>query len=197
MTDSEQSTLGPDELIPTPCQITVCQGMGLVWTVQEMQALRTRHRIVGTLMGSVPDQAMQNTTHALPLSLCAEEVTLLLEIGAATLTPESGTTPWIYPQTVTEKRRYTLFKDLWYRGYYLTSGLKFGGEFLVYLDDPDWSHSRFITSILASPIQGIPSAQLVALSRLGTGVTKSRLFCAFDEARETYRYHTVNWTPLD
>lgn len=28
--------------------------------------------------------------------------------------------------------RYIIFKDLWEKGYYLTSGMKFGADFLVY-----------------------------------------------------------------
>jgi len=31
-----------------------------------------------------------------------------------------------------ERIRYKVFKDLWSKGYYLTCGMKFGGDFLVY-----------------------------------------------------------------
>lgn len=31
-----------------------------------------------------------------------------------------------------EKIRYKVFKDLWTKGYYLTCGMKFGGDFLIY-----------------------------------------------------------------
>lgn len=31
-----------------------------------------------------------------------------------------------------ERLRYKVFKDLWSKGYYLTCGMKFGGDFLVY-----------------------------------------------------------------
>lgn len=39
---------------------------------------------------------------------------------------------WKYPDTLHEKLRYETFKDLWERGYYITNGEKFGGDFLVY-----------------------------------------------------------------
>ena len=39
---------------------------------------------------------------------------------------------WLYPVTESETTRYRVFKDLWEKGYYLTSGCKFGGDFLVY-----------------------------------------------------------------
>jgi len=38
------------------------------------------------------------------------------------------------PELVTnfEMLRYKVFKDLWSKGFYLTCGVKFGGDFLVY-----------------------------------------------------------------
>ena len=39
---------------------------------------------------------------------------------------------WCYPVTEIERIRYRVFKDLWEKKYYLTSGGKFGGDFLVY-----------------------------------------------------------------
>lgn len=39
---------------------------------------------------------------------------------------------WAYPTTSFEKLRYAVFKDLWEKGFYLTSGQKFGGDFLAY-----------------------------------------------------------------
>ena len=39
---------------------------------------------------------------------------------------------WDYPSTETEKLRYKVFREFWEQGYYMTSGSKFGGDFLVY-----------------------------------------------------------------
>lgn len=39
---------------------------------------------------------------------------------------------WKYPTNYKQRLRYKTFKDLWERGYYVTSGEKFGGDFLVY-----------------------------------------------------------------
>lgn len=39
---------------------------------------------------------------------------------------------WNYPQSVEETLRYKVFKDLWEKGFYVTHGEKFGGDFLVY-----------------------------------------------------------------
>jgi len=39
---------------------------------------------------------------------------------------------WKYPLTPDEQLRYKVYKDLWVREYYVTSGEKFGGDFLAY-----------------------------------------------------------------
>ena len=39
---------------------------------------------------------------------------------------------WKYPSTEKQQLRYKTFKDLWEKGYYLTNGEKFGGDFLAY-----------------------------------------------------------------
>ena len=55
---------------------------------------------------------------------------------------------WTYPQTSCKKLRYHVFVDLWEKGYYLTSGINFGGDFLAYPGDPIRYHSFFIVIIV-------------------------------------------------
>lgn len=39
---------------------------------------------------------------------------------------------WKYPSNEKQQLRYKTYKDLWERGYYVTNGEKFGGDFLAY-----------------------------------------------------------------
>lgn len=39
---------------------------------------------------------------------------------------------WDYPKTLTERNRCIVYQDLWEKGFYMTSGAKFGGDFLAY-----------------------------------------------------------------
>ena len=39
---------------------------------------------------------------------------------------------WSYPETLHEKAKCAVFKDLWSKGNFLGGGLKFGGDYLVY-----------------------------------------------------------------
>lgn len=39
---------------------------------------------------------------------------------------------WKYPLNYKQQLRYKTYQDLWEKGYYVSSGEKFGGDFLVY-----------------------------------------------------------------
>ena len=47
-------------------------------------------------------------------------------------TVENADSYWTFPSTDIEKIRSIVFQNLWERKYYLTSGRKFGGDFLAY-----------------------------------------------------------------
>lgn len=45
---------------------------------------------------------------------------------------EAPPSAWRYPCTEREKLKCRVFQHFWEMGYYMTSGTKFGGDFLVY-----------------------------------------------------------------
>ncbi|KAJ2533571.1 tRNA-splicing endonuclease subunit, partial [Coemansia sp. RSA 1933] len=100
----------------------------LVFDPATVMALRTDHRIVGSLEGSHPANPMQNGYMSLPLLLLPEETALLLERGAIEL---SGI-DFAWPKSEADEMRFELFKDLHRRGFYITRALKFGGDYMLY-----------------------------------------------------------------
>ena len=82
-----------------------------------------------------------------------------------------------------------MYKDLWHRGYSLTSGLKYGGDYLVYQGHPHAVHSSHIAVVLSWK-QVI--ANLVSLGRLGAKVKKSVLLCSMNKSGEI-QYLTIQW----
>jgi len=52
-----------------------------VWDVDDIAALRSKHRICGALTGTLPHLSQQNIFLGVPLVLMPEEVVLLVEIG--------------------------------------------------------------------------------------------------------------------
>jgi len=62
--------------------------------------------------------------------------------------------------------RYTVFKDLWERGYYLSTAAKFGGDYLAYPGDPHRFHSHHV--VIVVPWEEVLSPlEVVSLGRLG------------------------------
>lgn len=87
--------------------------------------------------------------------------------------------------------RDSIFSNLWEHGYYLTSGLKYGGDFLVYPDVPTHTHSTYIALVLAWK-QTINC--LASLGRVATKVKKKILLCSAEESQ--VHYCILEWTGL-
>ncbi|CAG8534597.1 10070_t:CDS:2 [Acaulospora colombiana] len=99
---------------------------------------------------------------------------------------------WTWPQTEKEEHRYKVFCDLWKKGYYITSGVKFGGDYLLYSDDPLRQHSHFIATILDMN-RVISPLDIVTFGRLGTAVKKSYMLCSWDQNLNKPTYVCVEW----
>ena len=67
------------------------------------------------------------------------------------------------------------FAYLWSRGYYLTCGAKFGGDYLVYAGDPARVHSQFVLVCVesAAHFAQLSLRQMVTFARMATSVKKT------------------------
>ena len=99
-----------------------------------------------------------------------------------------------FPHTEAERRRLTIFRDLWQRGHYMTPGAKFGGDYLVYPGEPARYHAHFV-ALVTPTSRALTPLQLVSLGRLATAVKKTFLLCDLDDAgRPTYV--SIEWTGI-
>ncbi|KAL8793658.1 MAG: hypothetical protein Q9195_003707 [Heterodermia aff. obscurata] len=89
------------------------------------------------------------------------------------LLPTPPTTPSLDLPTV-KHSSYALFKRLHTADYFLSPGIRFGCQFLVYPGDPLRFHSHFL-AVSADWDEEIDLLDLVGGGRLGTGVKKSWL----------------------
>ena len=72
---------------------------------------------------------------------------------------------WGYPRTAAEAVRYRVFADLHARGYTMTSGAKFGGDYLAYPGDPLLYHAQYTVRCLQGSTPLHPLA-LAAAARM-------------------------------
>ncbi|KAH3709485.1 hypothetical protein DPMN_068948 [Dreissena polymorpha] len=125
-----------------------------------------------------------------------QEASMLMEIPLAC--DPSTTTPvlvkWTYPKSDKEVLRYRVFRDLWDKGHYLTSGSKFGGDFIAYPGDPSRFHSLFI--VVCKPHSAsISGIELITMGRLGTNVKKTIVLSSVDE-NDKLCYTSLQWTGI-
>ena len=88
-------------------ELTLIQDEGFVFNAAHARILREEHRIVGSLVGSLPAHPHQNIHLGLPLQLSKEEVTLLLELGLARFKKRNN-----YPGKWMRRCNYPLKSDL-------------------------------------------------------------------------------------
>lgn len=91
---------------------------------------------------------------------------------------------------LTTKLKCAVYRDLWERGYYITQGDKFGGDFLVYFGDPLCHHAIFIVRCV-KPEERIMPTEIVAFGRLGTSVKKRAVLASV--VNDVVSYVTINW----
>ncbi|CAM9922775.1 unnamed protein product [Lampetra fluviatilis] len=99
---------------------------------------------------------------------------------------------WPHPSLAHHELRYRVYRDLQRRGLHLTSGAKFGGDFLVYPGDPLRFHSHFI-ALCHDDERPMALVELLAAARLGSNVKKTVLLCS-PMPRDGVRYTSLQWS---
>ena len=95
--------------------------------------------------------------------------------------------------------RCEVFCDLYARGYWISNGEKFGGDFLLYLDDPSRCHSSFIVSCLLRKEIGeeasrVPLSHLIGRCRVAVNVNKTCVLASRrDSAGCDIEYLSMSW----
>ena len=99
---------------------------------------------------------------------------------------------WEFPETEVEQVRCKVFSDLWEKGYFITNGNKFGGDYLVYPGDPLRFHSHFIVKVLPWG-ERFTGLDLVCVGRLGAAVKKTSVLASVDESGYVV-YTSIQWS---
>ncbi|KAM5296172.1 tRNA-splicing endonuclease subunit Sen34 isoform 2-T3 [Glossophaga mutica] len=101
---------------------------------------------------------------------------------------------WPHAGRPVHELRYSIYRDLWERGFFLSAAGKFGGDFLVYPGDPLRFHAHYIAQCWA-PGDPIPLQDLVSAGRLGTSVRKTLLLCS-PQSDGKVVYTSLQWASL-
>ncbi|KAK2568691.1 tRNA-splicing endonuclease subunit Sen34 [Acropora cervicornis] len=172
-----ETCLGADGVNSTPTAVTVCEDSNL--SEAGVDSLSASSEITNEDTTCLSDQG---TLIHIPTVLPQR----LMPVKQA---------EWIYPQTDSEKLHYRVFLDLWEKGYYLTSAVNFGGDFLAYPGDPMKYHSFYIVIIIPWG-RKIRPFDIISAGRLGASVKKTALLCSVEQDTNTIVYVSVKWSGI-
>ncbi|KAI8037773.1 hypothetical protein M5D96_009274 [Drosophila gunungcola] len=153
--------------------LTLLNGTGFVFNVDDYMELRSKHRIMGAPVGTANTKGWSpnQSTAALTAQDVLKEMSdnfkfdrqnALVEVPCEHLKKHSAklvTGPLVNINSL----KYRIFKDLWMRGNFVTSGDAFGADFLVYPGDPLIYHASHIVIVQDAPL--IKPLELVAKFR--------------------------------
>ncbi|OXU21868.1 hypothetical protein TSAR_005214 [Trichomalopsis sarcophagae] len=99
---------------------------------------------------------------------------------------------WNYPSNAEESFRYKVFKDIWEQGFYVTSGQKFGCDFLAYPGDPIMFHSQLMIQC-KNRNEELPVLELISECRIGSHVRKTLVYATLSKDGEEIEYFSTRW----
>ncbi|KAF8949532.1 hypothetical protein BGZ47_000073 [Haplosporangium gracile] len=180
---------------------------GLVWDIPDVRKLRQDHRIAGSLAGSLPRSPMQNIFQGLPLRLLPEEISVLLHHNIIDLVIDSHNhnqqqhhnadldTSNMGCLHLTDHA--LVFEHLWKdHRFFIAPGMKFGGDYLLYRNDPLVCHASLVASV-KDPEEPLSLVDMANNARLVSTVQKQHLICSIlpDNIDATITPSTVTFTP--
>lgn len=87
--------------------------------------------------------------------------------------------------------KYKVFHDLWHKGFYITNGESFGGDFLTYHDDPMYFHASQIVHVIDES-EKFELYFPISCTRLAVSVKKKCVFAYLNEDGQVI-YQTMIW----
>lgn len=106
-------------------------------------------------------------------------------------------------------KEYKVYKDLKEKNYFVTLGFKYGADFLVYREDPNFIHSEFILNVYESEAE-VSIKELIYGERIGVTTKKKfiaavvqekivgdKIFCDSEEEEKVFNIEYLNFEWLN
>jgi tRNA-splicing endonuclease subunit Sen34 len=106
--------------------------------------------------------------------------------------PFRVTTNQVTEISVPNLSKFKIFRDLYDKGFFITSGDSFGCDFLAYPGDPMYFHSSQTVHIIDKH-QKFDLKLLISSARLSVSVNKKCVFAYVNDDDEIVTYQTILW----
>ncbi|GMH39373.1 hypothetical protein BSKO_07271 [Bryopsis sp. KO-2023] len=161
-----QTSVGGLPLELSPDEVTIAVKKGWVKLLSGKEGLNFRKTVEGCSANMTLDETLaRNTSIAIPNLHHEASNSGSLELRG-----------WDYPKTEGEKNRFAVFSDLHEKGFFLTGGAKFGGDWLAYPGDPLVYHAQFVVRL--TDCGGLPPLLFASVAREAHAARKHLLIVA-------------------
>ncbi|XP_050079573.1 tRNA-splicing endonuclease subunit Sen34 [Anopheles maculipalpis] len=93
-----------------------------------------------------------------------------------------------------ETVKYRVFKSLWHRGGFITTGDAFGCDFLLYPGDPMYFHASHMVHVMQDGrCHELDAKYLIRVCRLSVVVNKLCVLAYIDECTNEVQFETLEW----
>ncbi|KAJ3386551.1 hypothetical protein HDU92_002413 [Lobulomyces angularis] len=203
--------------------ITRIDNKYLVFDAEDIMRLRKNFNIVGKFIGNnynfkqSTSQLSSFVSNSLPLILCKEEAFFLVSLGIAEVEESNGSGDCNAVENFKDTCQYHAVmhdeqnaEKIFVVNYlsqnfniYLSNGLKFGGDFLVYFHDPISVHARYILKIFKNTTREIKEEEakinfnlleLIKFGRLSNNVNKTFILADYDFKMNKCNFFEIKWT---
>jgi len=179
---SQQNSFNSLPCLISPESVSLGVEEGFIRVYEDIQS--SSNTSLKTMMSEVDGQTFGGPLYLFPE--CVEQVPSLYE------QPRDITDKWPHPKSDLEANKYQVFRDLHSRGYFTTSGDKFGCDFLAYHGDPILHHAEFMIYVqdIDKPLEPL---LLVSIGRLANSVHKIVLFASYNKDESRVCYVSLDW----
>eukprot|EP01138_Halocafeteria_seosinensis_P006861 gb/GECG01007016.1/.p1 GENE.gb/GECG01007016.1/~~gb/GECG01007016.1/.p1 ORF type:complete len:198 (+),score=22.55 gb/GECG01007016.1/:1-594(+) len=156
----------------------------LLWDVDDIEYLRRECRIplsaVGHLSQGSKEATLPCIVHPLEACLCVQHGYAVVNKTDGTVVNHTCTIAELVACFAVQKDKYALYVDLWKQGYWVTSGIKFGGDFLVYEDDPTNVHAGYIVALVPPSYCETRLLEIASKMRVGVATSKKLILATVE-----------------
>lgn len=166
--------------------------IGILNSYEKVKKLRENEKIIAKPIGTSITSRRQNKVLINPFILSKYDLFYLYNKKLINFTNIDLETFYLLYNEKEKDIKYLVYNDLKNKDYYIILGNNYGVDFLVYQDDPNFSHSEFLVNCYEKN-ENIKVKDIISNERIGWNTKKKLLYAFIDINNEKIDYIDLSW----
>lgn len=154
--------------------------------------LREKFKIFADTSKTCITSKKQNKVLVPPFIISAFDTMYLFSLKAVDIIEQSKEFLDYYHQNLKDLK-FKVYLDLKKKNYFVLSGFKYGCDFIVYIDDPNFVHSDFLVSCFKKE-DDIECKTIIANERIGVATRKKLIYAFVSENQDDDKIEYLNFS---